>query len=1342
MKRSMKRRVIAGLLAFALVLSTAFSTTATTTSAASNKAVKTVTLKIGKKNVTKKTYTMKKGATATVKVTVKPSSAKKAIAYKTNSKKIVTVSKKGKITAKGKGTAKITVTVTGKNKKKKSTYLKVKVTEPAATTAAPVATTAAPVVTTAAPAATTAAPAATPEAPATVPSIKKIEALNSSTGTVTVTFEQATKAENLAKTTLTVSDGTNSYVATFTGLSTDGQTATYTIPAADLPSLGTGTYTISSETVKVPANTTVKATEDTKENVDGLTVTVANSIKDYTNTVLTGTNADLQVSLTKDGVPVKATDVTITLDPMYGYTPGQASIFGFTGDKPNQKTVKTGDDGTVKTTVGLLADYNKYTATSGYYASYKVTATATGSNETATTTLSFASVVISDSIVLNNIDPNLSDIEPSENANAGDDGISSTVGYNDAVNAEDEVEWEYVHSQQVSTVDADHKVYVAAAPILKLPATEGDTSVKDYARDLTAVSDEYTVYAGEGDASTTTCITDVPAGLQSATLNFDYYDISEFTRMVIKCVNKDGEVVRDNEGNKAIYIKTGTVNKESVVNLPVQSDQPIDVIVYLESEGQVNDDKNSGYKITGIEGKWKSTTQNKFTEVELPGTVTWEKEELKYDYTPNLSYADVAAYVPAKYNKTSYSFEKAVPQFPSAATAYITVKDPNGEEVDYYICSTQNKLGQNGGYTNTLETTGDYGGIKATKDEVTYQSVGNFKQDGNTLIMDSTKSGISAYVGTITCDLLSAQQLDRLNNQVHTSVQWAPVPTKEVSTGEDFYALQTQNVVIKAKVTDNSASKNPKSDVQVTFSYNNDKQEIPANNSAKFGPNNEFEVVSAKTITNSEGIAELTVKAANGAEVLQLLTAETTGYDTQLEIGDKQVNAANIHWVDAGLSFTNQAGDQGETTKVYNTTKQVNLKDRKVGAHWIFGYNLIGQTSIAYGQDGYDGTVAISNVGIDVQRPNNAKEFEEKNGIAKLYVEKSGEDSLVGGIESKEYGKDVSFVVSDTEGNVIGTYQNVGQGTAAIDAKISLKISWKTNGEKAGIIFPWGSKLDMDCNSTAYIQVLDNYGNAISDKTINYTVGDNNTVQGTTDENGLIQIELTAPGEETNVTIKCTDLDINEQIQYKNNSAVNDFALVNAEATDNKTVKLTFTNNLNKQLLNKNMFEIKNAETENDLTIASVEVDSKNLNVVNIKLDNTAEFVSEKEYKVSAVTNKDSTTGITYRLVDTYGNLLKTGFDTVSFVSGTTYKFTDETKISNNELTVGIKNKELTEDSPVYVVASTPGVLNGVAGGVTKVTNNINNILTITPQTSQSEVTLYYKGISKTITIPAAGTNN
>lgn len=107
-----------------------------TAEAASPKVVKSVSLKIGNKKVTKKTYALTKGKTASLKVSVNPSKAKKSVSFKSSNKKVATVSKKGKITAKKSGTAKITVTVKGKKGKKKTTYVKIKVTAKKSTTIA------------------------------------------------------------------------------------------------------------------------------------------------------------------------------------------------------------------------------------------------------------------------------------------------------------------------------------------------------------------------------------------------------------------------------------------------------------------------------------------------------------------------------------------------------------------------------------------------------------------------------------------------------------------------------------------------------------------------------------------------------------------------------------------------------------------------------------------------------------------------------------------------------------------------------------------------------------------------------------------------------------------------------------------------------------------------------------------------------------------------------------------------------------------------------------------------------------------------------------------------------
>lgn len=129
MKRNVNlKRVITSIIAATLVFTSAVIHQ-TEIQAASDKAVKSVTLKVKSKKVSGKTVTLKQGEKVIVKVAVKPASAKKSIAYKSSKKNVVKISKKGVVTARETGTSKITVTVTGKNKKKKSAYFMVHVEE-------------------------------------------------------------------------------------------------------------------------------------------------------------------------------------------------------------------------------------------------------------------------------------------------------------------------------------------------------------------------------------------------------------------------------------------------------------------------------------------------------------------------------------------------------------------------------------------------------------------------------------------------------------------------------------------------------------------------------------------------------------------------------------------------------------------------------------------------------------------------------------------------------------------------------------------------------------------------------------------------------------------------------------------------------------------------------------------------------------------------------------------------------------------------------------------------------------------------------------------------------------
>ena len=94
---------------------------------AAGRHVEQVTVTVKGRNLTKKTYETEQGASISLQVSVSPKHAVRNISYRSSKNAVAAVNKKGTVTAKAPGTARITVSVTGKDKVKTTAWMRIRV---------------------------------------------------------------------------------------------------------------------------------------------------------------------------------------------------------------------------------------------------------------------------------------------------------------------------------------------------------------------------------------------------------------------------------------------------------------------------------------------------------------------------------------------------------------------------------------------------------------------------------------------------------------------------------------------------------------------------------------------------------------------------------------------------------------------------------------------------------------------------------------------------------------------------------------------------------------------------------------------------------------------------------------------------------------------------------------------------------------------------------------------------------------------------------------------------------------------------------------------------------------
>lgn len=1163
---------------------------------------------------------------------------------------------------------------------------------------------------------------------------------------------------------------------------------------------GEATITVTAGNGKFKDSCTVTVRRDTSNNASAASITIANSLAAYPNTVLTGTNADVKVLVTNaNGTPLGNTSVTLEIEPQYG---NASNVFGITGDNNNYVSAKltTDKDGYASFTVGEKGGYS-FTSTDQKYQSYKLTATVTGSGIKAESTLSFACIYTSDVEILNNRDISIPDIAPGENAEAvWPDGIAYTHSTNGVKNQE------YVSSQKVSTGKENHSVYISATPYIVLPARNNQTEINKYYKDdFKKSSGKYSVYNDETNEETTSWIKGVPAGLQYATLVFDQIKLSKYTTLQIKTYDSvSGACI-----NTYIMDETNMKSNDFGYQIPIQEDRAVDVEVALISEGQINDDSNDGFVISHVEGLYKTQVYEESDIQELDATVTWEKSTTYYsEYRPMSSskaaeYIKDSNYISAKYN---YAYE--VPTFPNTGDAVIKVTDENGSVVAYFLYPTENQwknadgsiyptnttvkntndLSNNAGYENkndiSLPLPDKYtAAVKASEEEVT-NSVGTVRQEGNVAVVDSKYSGRTNLKAKISIPGVASEQLNETNgSELYTSVQWAPIPEEQtVEAGDDFYAIATQLITVKAQLYDgNGNTATTTKDKKVTFKV--DGQEITEKELQKLGTNTNVTIEKKDEVSNDQGQAIIQFTAGDDKGFVHHLTAECEGYNVKLLVGPREdeTKMANLYWVKLGLSFTDKVAykksvDNKDVDVVSTTTSTLdgkhevesldsegklvkNVASRKVGHNWIFGYELVGDFD-------HDDTIS-TNV---VQKVSNVKVVLSKsdvtgmtmvtegmpNGAAKVYSEKTGSATIEGAIGNDSFADEsastVQFTIADEEGNFIGNYMNVGKNAPSVQEKLSLNVSWEYSGKQAHVIYPQGNTLNVNEESKAYIQVVDDYGNPIENEAVTYSitgVNEQTNVTAKTDSNGLVEITLAAPGvsAKDKTTRISTVVDgtsySGDTLTYKTTTD-SKFALMGAELdasdADQPEIVLTFSGSVNRSVLKTDMFKITSTmDGVNSYAIDSVRIGNDN-NVVILKLKAESKNIVNDTGVVTVSVKDYEEKGVVYKLVDTNGRYVVSTYSSAQFTPKN--KYTIEAKVSTDNKKISLVVKDGNGDvvsnlstqkvRTVNVYSSVAEVL-ASGKGVYKQTNL--NDITVSPIESNTTVFIYYCGAKCSVTV-------
>ena len=965
------------------------------------------------------------------------------------------------------------------------------------------------------------------------------------------------------------------------------------------------------------ATVVVTVIKDTSTDVDEIEADVTNSIEGYENTVLAGTMA--KVDFKVNGSGAGNSQVVLELENVSGYD--YYELLSRTADVSNEGTGSfyiAKKSNLTKEIKPLISDWRQDPA----YASYKVTITGGGASKSKTINVSFAQVwnTTYDSYntieVQNLYDGTLPQLVRSEST-------VSTFSSNSA----DGYAQRYVVGQETTAKDgsAPRAVYYDAVPLLIIPTTVGDNSDSDYTKTLNISQTNYGVYLDENSAEINgNRIKDVPGGLKGLSLEFTKLHLSQYSKIIVRAYEsgtmipltyQDGLVQFVIDASSKITesgarnIQLGDVFENATADI-----KNYDILIFIESAGQLSEPDTIGFAVDKIEGKYKNAEVKPYSEVRLIDAVTYSTGAQKV-YTVDAVLPNAASYL-GKYYTEGHLYMYSMPTFPDTGDAIIkeyTDSTKNEETANYYLYPTTTS-----GNTSTVlaatsldDTTGvSRYIIKATSDMIKEIKSPNASKDAKTglYVVDSTEQG---YVHVNARVVVG----DKIDYKVSSYVNWTDIKENSAVPTDDFFAIAGQTVTIVATVSDYNHAK--KSGLTVNWVG------LP-----------ETGVTSIETTTdgNSQAKVILSKSAAFNTNNIYV-SVEGTGYNfDKLTVGgvDSPNKLAAIHWVQPGLYFKSDVDANDVEYDTSNADEDIvtDSSTYSVGKNYIVGTKVTGYNSL------YD-VVEIDNIkiGISATSTNGADLHKEdvSNGVVRVSSEKTGNTDLKAGISGLINEADKCIIYTNEDG-VIVPHESIGEGTNITGGwKLTVPINWDPEGKKLELIVPNKTFSINNQNESAYVYVKtnDNHGNKISayvdykvvDQTSNKTVDQKSEVQ-TVD--GLLPIELVTPDSATRYQISVTfhgEAQINDNVKTVAFTADNDEFTLSTIAPDSatKTIKLTFSKEVDPEIaLIKEFYVVTDGNNDLSNNIASIRVDSNSSNIVIITMDDTVSFTNTASVSVKS----------------------------------------------------------------------------------------------------------------------------